>query len=190
MKLTNNILTIITLMLCITGCSEFLEDEIQYTHEEEVITSGIRSRGLIEDIYTDYSFRYFTDFSVDYLTDNGVLNSSETNFANNNWGAAESHPYNYIWQQSYNNIRQIYEYIELVHDAGLPYFPSEASAPLSDQIVSRYYGEAFFLKAWAEWELLKISFEGLNAGLAANNATFAFSAYAAKPLALPVSRLL
>ena len=142
-------------MLSITGCESFLEDTIQYTSEEEVLKSGQRSRGLIDDIYTDYSFRYFTDFSAEYLTDNGVLNSSATNFANNNWGPAENHPYNYIWQQSYHNIRQIYQYIEEVHNTGLPYLPSEASAPLSDIIVSRYYGEAHFLKAWAEWELLK-----------------------------------
>jgi hypothetical protein len=143
-------------MLGITGCSDFLDDTIQYTSEEEVLTSGQRSRGLIEDIYTDYSFRYFTDFSAEYLTDNGVLNSSATDFANNNWGPAESHPYNYVWQQSYNNIRQVEQYIEEVHNTGLSYLPSEASAPLSDIIVSRYYGEAHFLKAWAEWELLKI----------------------------------
>lgn len=157
MKLTNKILTIIILMLCITGCSSFLEDEIQYTQEEVVTTSGIRSRGLIEDIYTDYSFRYFTDFSAEYLTDNGVLNSSETNFANNNWGVAESHPYNYVWQQSYDNLRQIYQYIDLIHDEGLPYLPSPEilSVDISDRTVTRYYGEAFFLKAWAEWELLK-----------------------------------
>jgi hypothetical protein len=155
MKLTKNVLTIIAIMLCITGCSDFLEDTIQYTSEEEVLTSGQRSRGLIEDIYRDYSFRYFTDFSAEYLTDNGVLNSSATNFANNNWGPAESHPFNYIWQQSYNNIRQVYQYIEEVHNTGLPYLASDASASLSDIIVSRYYGEAHFLKAWAEWELLK-----------------------------------
>jgi len=157
MKLTNKILAIVVLMLCITGCSSFLEDEIQYTKEEVVTTSGIRSRGLIEDIYTDYSFRYFTDFSAEYLTDNGVLNSSETNLANNNWGVGESHPYNYVWQQSYDNLRQIYQYIDLIHDEGLPYLPSPEilSVDISERTVARYYGEAFFLKAWAEWELLK-----------------------------------
>jgi hypothetical protein len=162
MKLTKNIIAIIILMLSITGCSSFLDDTIQYTSEDEVITSGIRSRGIIEDIYTDYSFNYFSDFSAEYLTDNGVLNSSATNFANNNWGPAESHPYNSVWQQSYNNIRQVYQYIDLVHDAGLPYLPSEASKPFSDLVVARYYGEAHFLKAWAEWELLK-TYGGLGA---------------------------
>ncbi|WP_139956499.1 RagB/SusD family nutrient uptake outer membrane protein [Flavicella sediminum] len=155
MKFTKNILTFITLMLCITGCSDFLEDTIQYTQQEEVTTSGQRSRGIINDIYTDYSFRYFTDFSVEYLTDNAVLNSAETDLARGNW-APTSNPYNYVWQQSYDNIRQIYLYIDLIHDTGLPYLPSEASKPLSDIIVNRYYGEAHFLKAWAEWELLKV----------------------------------
>ncbi|MEP3838662.1 MAG: RagB/SusD family nutrient uptake outer membrane protein [Algibacter sp.] len=155
MKLTNKILTTIILVLSITGCSSFLDEELQYTHEEEVLESGIRSRGILDDIYTDYSFRYFTDFGIEYLTDNGVLNSSETNLVTNNWGPTNN-PLSYVWQQSYNNIRVVYQYIELVHNSGLPYLPSEASADLNDAVIQRYYGEAHFLKAWAQWELLKV----------------------------------
>ncbi|MEO9570359.1 MAG: RagB/SusD family nutrient uptake outer membrane protein [Polaribacter sp.] len=156
MKLTNKILIIITLMLSITGCSSFLEDEVEHLTEEEIITSGIRSRGLIDDIYTDYSFsRYLQEFSLETLSDNGVYRNAETPLANLNWGPTNN-PYNYVWAQSYKNIRQIQEYIKLVHDEGLPYLSSEASSDLSDLVVTRYYGEAFFLKAWAEWELLKI----------------------------------
>ncbi|MCG9792285.1 RagB/SusD family nutrient uptake outer membrane protein [Flavobacterium algicola] len=155
MKLNYKIITVFTVMLSITGCSEFLEDEIQYTKEEVVTESGLRSRGIIDDIYTDYSFQYFNDFSAEYLTDNAVLNSGETELATGYWGPT-SNPYNYVWQQSYNNIRQVYQYIELVHNTGLPYLPSEENASQSERIVSRYYGEAHFLKAWAEWELLKV----------------------------------
>ena len=142
-------------MLSVTGCSSFLDDEIQYTKQEVVTESGLRSRGIIDDIYTDYSYNYFTDISNEYLTDNAVLNSGETELATGYWGPT-SNPYSNIWQQSYNNIRQIYQYIELVHNTGLPYLPSEKNADLSDRIVSRYYGEAHFLKAWAQWELLKV----------------------------------
>ncbi|MEP5341593.1 MAG: RagB/SusD family nutrient uptake outer membrane protein [Algibacter sp.] len=155
MKLTNKVLTTIILVLCLSGCSSFLDEDIQYTHEEEVLESGRRSRGLLDDIYRDYSFRYFTDFGIEYLTDNGVINSSETNLATGYWGPT-SNPLNYVWQQSYNNIRVVYQYIDLVHNTGLPYLPSEASAGISDAVIQRYYGEAHFLKAWAEWELLKV----------------------------------
>ncbi|MDO5968718.1 RagB/SusD family nutrient uptake outer membrane protein [Flavivirga aquimarina] len=155
MKLTNKVLTIIILVLCLSGCSSFFDEELQYTHEEEVLDSGRKSRALIDDIYRDYSFRYFTDFGIEYLTDNSVLNSSETNLATGYWGPT-SNPLSYVWQQSYNNIRVVYQYIDLVHNTGLPYLPSEGSADLSDAIVQRYYGEAHFLKAWAEWELLKV----------------------------------
>lgn len=155
MKLTNKILIIITLMLSITGCSSFLEDDIEHLTEEEIITSGQRSRGLIDDIYTDYSFsRYLAEFSLETLSDNGVYRNLETPLANLNWGPTNN-PYNYVWSKSYENIRQIQEYIKLVHDQGLPFLSSEASSDLSDLVVARYYGEAFFLKAWAEWELLK-----------------------------------
>ena len=161
MKLNNNkILVILALSLSVFGCSDFLEDPIQYTGEEEVISSGTRSRGIIDDIYTDYSFKYFEDFSVEYLTDNGVLNSGETELATGYWGPT-SNPYNYVWKQSYNNIRQVYQYIELVHETGLPYYPAVGDATLNENILNRYYGEAFFLKAWAEWELLK-TFGGLS----------------------------
>ncbi|MGJ8758988.1 MAG: RagB/SusD family nutrient uptake outer membrane protein [Polaribacter sp.] len=155
MKLTNKILTVITLTLSITSCSDFLEDEIQYTREEVVTESGLRSRGIIDDIYTDYSFDYFRDFSNEYLTDNGVASSEETSLASGYWGPTDN-PYNYVWQQSYHNIRQIYQYINLVHNEGLPVYLSENNALLSERLIIRYYGEAHFLKAWAQWELLKV----------------------------------
>lgn len=155
MKLINKILSIIILMLLVTGCNDFLEDEIQYTQEEVVIDSKVRSRGLIDDLYTDYHFRYSTDFTAEYLTDNGVSSTSETNFAAGNWSPTDN-PYNYVWQQSYHNMRQIYQYIELVHDAGTPYLLDPNSADENETVIARYYGEAHFLKAWAEWELLKI----------------------------------
>ena len=155
MKLINKLLPIIILTLGFSGCSEFLEDEIQYTQEEIVVESRQRSRGLIDDIYTDYQFRYFTDFGVEYLTDNGVLNSEETDLATGYWGPT-SNPYSYVWQQSYNNIRQVYQYIELVHDTGLPFLLNPSDAEENERVLARYYGEAFFLKAWAEWELLKV----------------------------------
>ncbi|MFB9057864.1 RagB/SusD family nutrient uptake outer membrane protein [Mariniflexile ostreae] len=155
MKLTNKILTVITLTLAITSCSDFLEDEIQYTREEVVTTSGQRSRGIIDDIYTDYSFDYFRDFSNEYLTDNGVANNGETSLATGYWGPT-SNPYSYVWQQSYHNIRQIYQYIDLIHNKDLSFFVSENNEVLNERTISRYYGEAHFLKAWAQWELLKV----------------------------------
>ncbi len=160
MKLNNNkILVILALSLSVFGCSDFLDDPIQYTSEEEVIDMRLNSRGLVEDIYTDYAFKYFEDFSVEYLTDNGVLNSGETNLATGYWGPT-SNPYNYVWQQSYNNIRQVYQYITLVHDIGLPVFAEEGDEVRNENVIRRYYGEAHFLKAWAEWDLLK-TFGGL-----------------------------
>lgn len=155
MKLTNKVITIFTLTLGLVGCSDFLEDDIQYTKEASIIESGIRSRGIIDDIYTDYSFNYFNDFSTEYLTDNGVLNSQETALVTSHWGPT-SNPYGYVWQQSYNNIRQIYQYLELVHETDLDYLPAEGDALQNQRVKDRYYGEAHFLKAWAEWELLKI----------------------------------
>lgn len=156
MKLINNILTFTLATFSLVGCDSFLEDEIEIVTEEQIIESGIRSRGLINDIYSDYSFEYTRDFNVEYLTDNAVRSSGETINTNLNWNSISSHPDDNVWARSYDNIRRIYEYIDLVHDAGLPFFPSEASSDSSDDIVQRYYGEAFFLKAWAEWKLLKI----------------------------------
>ena len=54
MKLTNKIITIITLALGATGCNDFLDDDVQYTREEVITESRARSRGFIENIYPDY----------------------------------------------------------------------------------------------------------------------------------------
>lgn len=156
MKLINKVITIFTLVLCLTGCSEFLEDEIQYTKPEEILTSGVRSRGLIDHIYQEYSNKFTTDFEAEYLTDNGVSNTGETNFSNGNWGVSSAHPYVDVWQQSYDNMRDTYQYIDLVHNTGLAYRPAAGDSILNRNIIRRYYGEAFFIKAFAEWELLKI----------------------------------
>ncbi|WP_194767041.1 RagB/SusD family nutrient uptake outer membrane protein [Tamlana sp. I1] len=153
MKLTNKILLI--LLITAYGCSDFLDDEIQYIEQEEITEFGKESRGLIDVIYTDYSFNYFTDFSVEYLTDNGVSSSNESSLATGYWGPTDN-PYGYVWQQSYDNIRKVYQYIELVHDTGLPYLPNRDDALENERTINRYYGEAHFLKAWAEWELLKV----------------------------------
>ena len=156
MKLINNILTIAITAFCFVGCDSFLEDEIQYTSEDEILTSGIRSRGIITAIYSDYAFQYTRDFVAENLTDNSVQSKGVTANTNLNWQDNSSHPYYTTWAKSYDNIRRVYEYLALVHDTGIPFFPSEASSDVSDNIVQRYYGEAYFLKAWAQWELLKI----------------------------------
>ncbi len=143
------------LLLTALGCSDFLDDEIQYTKREEVIDFSRRSRGILESLYTNYTFNYFNDFSVEYLTDNGVENDTETLLATGYWGPTDN-PYEYVWQQSYDVIRKVYQYIELVHNTGLPYLPNPLDAEENENTISRYYGEAHFLKAWAEWELLKV----------------------------------
>jgi starch-binding outer membrane protein, SusD/RagB family len=155
MKLTSKILTLLLAIIAFSGCSDFLNDEIQYRREEEVTQFTKEARGLINDIYTDYSFNYSNDFSMEYLTDNGVSNSDVNELATGYWGPT-SNPYGYVWQQSYNNIRQVYQYIELVHDKGLPYLFAQSDSLENIRTIKRYYGEALFLKAWAEWELLKI----------------------------------
>ncbi len=142
-------------MFSIVGCSDFLEDDIQYFNEEFVTESGLKSRGIIDDIYTDYSFNYFDDFSAEYLTDNGVLNSQETGLVTSQW-TATNNPFQYVWQRSYNNIRKVYQYIELVHNKDLDYLSDPDDAILNENVKKRYFGEAYFLKAWAQWELLKI----------------------------------
>jgi len=155
MKFNNIILTIVAFLLLTTSCSDFLTDDQQYTKEEVVTTSGQRSRGLIDDLYTFYDYEYFTDFSNEYLTDNAVLSSSETALATGYWGPT-SNPYSGIWSQSYDNLRQIFQYFDLIVDEGLDYKAGEGNAEINANTLQRYYGEAYFLKAWAEWELLKI----------------------------------
>ncbi|MBK0384056.1 RagB/SusD family nutrient uptake outer membrane protein [Pedobacter sp. SD-b] len=142
-------------LFALAGCSDFLDDQIQYVREKDVTSYDQRSRGIINDIYTSYSFDYFRDFSSEYLTDNGVSSSDVSALASGYWGPT-SNPFEYVWQQSYNNIRQVYQYIQLVHDKNLPYLENPADSLENARTIARYYGEAFFLKAWAEWRLLQI----------------------------------
>ncbi len=148
-------LTMILLVtIHITACEDFLEDEIQTLKTEEVIDFREQSRGLINDIYSDYAFNYFDDFSIEYLTDNAVNSSSPHHLATGFWGPTDN-PFGNVWKQSYNNIRQVIQYIEEVHNTGLPFKPAPQDSLENARTIRRYFGEAHFLKAWAQWELLR-----------------------------------
>ena len=139
--------------LLVLGCQDFLEDEIQQLKREEVVTFREQSRGLISDLYSDYAFNYFDDFDIEYLTDNAVRRDNSSDLATGFWGPT-SNPFGNVWQRSYNNIRQILLYIEEVHDKRLPFKPAPQDSLENIRTMRRYFGEAHFLKAWAQWELL------------------------------------
>ncbi|MCG8309264.1 MAG: RagB/SusD family nutrient uptake outer membrane protein [Cytophagales bacterium] len=139
--------------MSVLGCQDFLEDEIQQLKKEEIVTFREQSRGLINDIYSDYAFNYFRDFDIEYLTDNAVHRNISNPLATGFWGPT-SNPFGNVWQRSYHNIRQILLYIEEVHDKGLPFKPAPQDSLENVRTIWRYFGEAHFLKAWAQWELL------------------------------------
>ena len=145
--------TLLVAMLAVS-CEDFLEDEIQTLKTEEVIDFREQSRGLVNDIYSDYAFDYFDDFSIEYLTDNAVNSSSPDHLATGFWGPMDN-PFGNVWQRSYHNIRQIVQYIEEVHNTGLPFKPAPQDSLENIRTIGRYFGEAHFLKAWAQWELLQ-----------------------------------
>ncbi|TRX59155.1 RagB/SusD family nutrient uptake outer membrane protein [Fulvivirga sp. M361] len=154
-RLPKQLTIILLITLCLAGCEEFLEDEIQTLKTEEVIDFREQSRGLINDIYSDYAFNYFSDFSIEYLTDNAVNRSSPQHLATGFWGPTDN-PFGNLWKRSYNNIRQVVQYIEEVHNTGLPFKPAAQDSLENVRTLRRYFGEAHFLKAFAEWELLRI----------------------------------
>ena len=150
----NFIILLLTGML-VWGCQDFLEDEVQQLKTEEVILFREQSRGIINDIYSDYAFNYFQDFDIEYLTDNAVHRNISEPLATGFWGPT-SNPFGNVWQRSYHNIRQVHQYIELVHNSGLPFKPAPQDSAENIRTIRRYFGEAHFLRAWAQWELLKI----------------------------------
>ncbi len=140
---------LIGLIFC--ACSDFLEPQnVGNRSEEYYIRLYDESRGLVEHVYGTLGYGFQIEAS--YLTDEAVHNKQVSALATNG-SFLNNNPFD-IWAVSYDNLRNLYLYIDKVHSSGIPYFPY---SPGRNQImINRYYGDVHFLKAWIGWELLKV----------------------------------
>lgn len=151
MNMKIKILTLLGFSLLFNSCNDFLEPEnVGYRDEDYYLRLYEESRGLVEHVYASLGSGYQIEDA--YLTDEAVMSKSLSTLATGGW-MVTSDPF-YVWNTAYDNMRNLYLYIDKVHKSGIPFFPYAEDR--NDRVIRRYYGDCYFLKAWYEWELLKV----------------------------------
>ncbi len=140
-------LSLITVLA--VGCSDYYDlYPPAELYEDEVFSDITKSQQYINTMYESMSI--FPDYTMDYYTDNAVNRSGQTAYAVSGY-SAEASPVEDYWGESLEKIININEFFEIGFDVEYDSYDAE----LSEQLKSRIRGEAYGLRAYYKWILLK-----------------------------------
>jgi starch-binding outer membrane protein, SusD/RagB family len=159
MKTTHKILILLAL-IPLLSCESMLEPQLDGTLSEEGIwENNLRAFGFLNNAYLNLPNGYnrISGAMLDAATDDAVCPdplSTIHGFYNGNWG-----PYNVIdnvWNKNYEGIRKVNTFLLKIDDVPLP---KTSNALGTDESIlrmrERMKGEAYFLRAYFYFELLK-----------------------------------
>jgi len=139
----------------IISCSEVTDPlYLGYIEDEDVAENSSYAYGILDKVYDNINDEDERLYGIedDYYTDNAVYNSYEQSYATGN-ASASNYPVG-LWDFHYLNIVHVNKFLyDNVVD--LPYSRLDTAADYRDTEVGYRYGEAHFLRAWSESELLK-----------------------------------
>ncbi len=145
----------LTILLGLAGCDSFLEvsPDGNFT-EDKLWEDPTYAEGVLMNAYNAIPV-FYTNFShgfLDCATDNAVTNnygSALVRMASGGWTAG-SNPID-MWSSAYDQIR----YINLFLENGLDVEYYDYDEIRNEKKQKRLKGEAYFLRAWYQWELLR-----------------------------------
>lgn len=137
-------------MILLASCSDNLlapKPTSDLTNEDLWINSAYGG-GLLGRAYQNLNYNY--NITMDSYTDNAVPSTPGTNaLALGSW-TLEGNPIG-EWNTSYNSIKYLNLFLKHAHN--LAY---QVGAPQQDSLTrSHRIGEAFYLRGWYEWQLLR-----------------------------------
>lgn len=150
---------------------DFLEPEADNTREEGILDEGAYFCGPLNTAYVNLPQTF--DLEMDALTDNAVIRNFSGEYYKGGVGATDpsNNPLD-CWNNCYMNIRMLNIFLErMVLSDDTPYkTPVRFLALTNDQAYNdnirlfwRYKGEAYALRAWYNFELLRnFAGEGVN----------------------------
>ena len=153
-------LVILCLGFLITSCEKFMEPQLDnYKTPEYVFSSSADFQGVLYNAYQGFPSRI--NFTYEAATDNAVTNTDNTNPSKAARGSlnAISNPLGDNWGNDYTYLNRINQFMEkMVLDPN-----SKIKTPIKFvqdsalNIKTFYYlkGEAFFLRAWYQFDLLQ-----------------------------------
>jgi hypothetical protein len=147
-------------LLSITACDSMLEPELDGSlNENGIWQNNVRAFAFLNNAYNNLPSGYnrISSAMLDAATDDAVCpepTSSIQDFNNGGWG-----PYNVIdnvWDKNYQGIRKVNTFFEKIDSVPVPRTSNALGADETILITrERMKGEAFFLRAFFYFELVK-----------------------------------
>jgi hypothetical protein len=148
MKAMRNIFLIIMSVFVLASCDYLDTRPIQDLNNDELWSHATYGEGLLTRAYANLNTSW--DIQSEYYTDNAVPNTPGSNILALGGWTLEGNPVGQ-WDFWYTNIRYLNEF--LANGRDLLYSTTD---PLRNTTLQRYrVGEAYFLRAWYQWMLLK-----------------------------------
>ena len=154
-----NILFTLGLLLVLASCNDYFEPKL--TNEmsyDQLLQDPGKVRGLLTYAYRAIPSAYDTygnDF-LDCSTDNALANNLTGNMnkmlAIDGYYSSVNNPLN-NWEARYDDLKNVNQFIEVGLDGSVLYFKAD---PQRDEAYrERLKGEAYFLRAWIYFDLLR-----------------------------------
>ncbi len=169
----NTIISLISILV-LSSCSDFLETE---ANQEMPTETAMESRdyflGFLNQAYVGLDTRM--NFSYEAATDNAISNRETVNSSKAARGGISltANPLGNTWTDNYFQINSLNWFIEHMIIDSTQLFPTpvrfDINPEVSMQIFERSLGEAYFLRAWYQFDLLK-----KYGGVAADNKAYGF----------------
>ena len=144
----------ILMLLFTVGCTSLIEPDYIGNEEDEDIWSNSKyAHGVLDKVYDWINDNELGFYGIedDYLSDNSVQNNDITRFATG--GASASYYPLGEWDFHYRNIININQYLEYGLDLAITIADTISTSRVPEK--NYRFGEAHFLRAWSESELLK-----------------------------------
>ncbi|MHA4845028.1 RagB/SusD family nutrient uptake outer membrane protein [Flavitalea antarctica] len=154
-------LLLISFLFWGSSCKKFMEPQKDnYLSEETLLQSANDFRGVLYNTY--WSIPNRINFNYEAATDNAVTNNENTPASRAARGglSAQSNPLGDNWTNDYASINRINWYIErMVLDPTKGKYPTPVTFNIDSTInMQTFYqtlGEAYFLRAWFQFDLLQ-----------------------------------
>lgn len=154
-----NILFALLALLSFTACEDFFDPKLTNERtEEQLLGNPEFVRGLLTYAYRSVPAAYDVygqDF-LDCATDNALANNIAGNINRmlsiDGFWTAVINPLN-NWEARYDDLKNVNQFIELGLDGKVVYFKADAERDAMYR--ERLRGEAYFLRAWIHFDLLR-----------------------------------
>lgn len=153
-------LSAILLVFMFDSCSDFLEPNMDNYKSEEVIERA--KNDFMGVLYVTYeSLPKRIDFTYEAATDNAVTNNESTASSRGARGGltAMNNPFGDTWTNNYQAINNINWYIERMILDPTQTIPTPVRFDLDPDVNMQYFyftlGEAYFMRAWFQFDLLQ-----------------------------------